>query len=134
VNFISPATEICAGFADNFRQELATLKSVAKYLVWLTVCYFTDGKQGGGSGESGAYAPHFVILPGSVEKGRGRACFLSPWRDYTPSPNTAPIHSISFESVPFSSVGYNLHVSIRINPKQSFLTNPWETGVLSAAI
>jgi hypothetical protein len=42
-NFISPATEICAGLADNFRQELATLKSGGKDLVWLTVFYFTAG-------------------------------------------------------------------------------------------
>jgi hypothetical protein len=34
----SPAAETCAG--GNFLPELATLKSVAKYLVWLTFCYF----------------------------------------------------------------------------------------------
>jgi hypothetical protein len=47
-DFISPAAETFAGLAENFRQELETLKSVAKDVVWLTVCYFTASYQGEG--------------------------------------------------------------------------------------
>jgi hypothetical protein len=74
-DFISPAAEICDGSADNFCQELATLKSVAKDLVWLTtflwltVCYFTAKVVEEGGSE--AYAPHIFILPGlGGESGR----------------------------------------------------------------
>ncbi len=38
VDIFSQAAEICDGLADNFNQELATLKSGAKDLVWLRCC------------------------------------------------------------------------------------------------
>ncbi len=65
--FFSLAAKICAELAGNFRQQLATVKSRAKDMVWLTLCYFTASQQGGGGGERGsrAYAPYTVTLPGS---------------------------------------------------------------------
>ncbi len=59
-----PEAEICAGLAGNFRQQLATVKSRAKDMVWLTVFYFTASQlAGGGERGSRAYAPHTVTLP-----------------------------------------------------------------------
>ncbi len=68
------------GLANSFRQELATLKSGAKDLVWLTVCYgyFTDSLLGGGEGRGGseASAPHVVTLPGTVGQVVNDICLL----------------------------------------------------------
>ncbi len=39
-DFFPPAAEIWAGLADNFREELSTLKSEERDLVWQAVCPF----------------------------------------------------------------------------------------------
>ncbi len=48
-NLFPPATEICAKLADNFCQKLATVKSGANGMVWLTAISQLTSR--GGCGE-----------------------------------------------------------------------------------
>jgi hypothetical protein len=61
-----PAAEILCQVTENFHQEFATLKRLAKYLVWLILYYFTAISLHAGERERGIGANvfHSVTLPG----------------------------------------------------------------------